>query len=163
MSDPQFDLFDLPPGARNTDPDTSHAAAERTPSIRRRDRRLVLCEHGRCPNGLTDFELAEHLNRQQTSVGKGRGELRDLGLIYDTGLRRPAPSGAGAIVWALTDDGLLRRSEEAKHELRRILADLSKAHSEKEGEKSLGQGAQGWCDGGRNTRWGVPILQRAGG
>lgn len=99
----QPDLFG--PGARPSDPRTSHAAARRTPSIRSHDRLLVLHEHGRHPNGLTDFELAANLDRQQTSVGKRRGELRDLGLVYDTGITRPAPSTAPAIVWALTKLG----------------------------------------------------------
>jgi hypothetical protein len=69
---------------------------------------LVLYEHAKhLRNGLTDFELAANLNRQQTSVGKRRGELRDLGLIYATSVRRLAPSGSAAIVWALTYKGLV--------------------------------------------------------
>jgi hypothetical protein len=97
------DLFG--PGARHSDPDTSHKAAERAPSVRAHDRRLVLHEHYEHPDGLTDFELAANLGRQQTSVGKRRGELRDIGLIKDTGFTRPAPSGSQAIVWALTPAG----------------------------------------------------------
>ncbi len=102
------DLFEFAseqPAARNTDPDTSHDAAKAHPNIRARDRMLTLREHLRHPDGLTDFELAANLGRQQTSLGKRRGELRDAGLIYDTGIRRPAPSGSPAIVWALTDEG----------------------------------------------------------
>ncbi len=101
----QLDLFGLGPGARHSDPDTSHKAAKRAPNIRARDRMLVLYEHLKYPHGLTDFELAANLHRQQTSLGKRRGELRDMGLIFDTGRRRPAPSGSPAIVWALTDEG----------------------------------------------------------
>src|ERR1700722_1319197 len=94
-------------GARASDPHTSHLAAHRTPILRSRDRMLVLYEHAKhLRNGLTDFELAANLNRQQTSVGKRRGELRDLGLIYATSVRRLAPSGSAAIVWALTYRGL---------------------------------------------------------
>lgn len=92
-------------GARNTDPFTSHVASMRSPTVRARDRVLVLCEHYRFPRGLTDFELAEHLGRQQTSVGKRRGELRDDGLICATRITRPTPSGSQAIVWAITLDG----------------------------------------------------------
>jgi hypothetical protein len=47
------------------------------------------------------------MSRQQTSVGKRRGELRDLGLIEDSNTARPAPSGALAIVWRLTEAGRL--------------------------------------------------------
>jgi hypothetical protein len=93
-------------GARASDPYTSHLAARRTPILRSRDRMLVLYEHAKySKTGLTDFELAANLNRQQTSVGKRRGELRDLGLIHATSLRRLAPSGSAAIVWALTFKG----------------------------------------------------------
>jgi hypothetical protein len=58
------------------------------------------------PDGLTDFELADIMGRQQTSAGKRRGELRDIGLVSDTGYRRPAPSGSMAIVWAITRQGV---------------------------------------------------------
>lgn len=100
----QPDLF--APAARNTDPETSHAAASEHPDIRDNDRRLVLITHAAHPNGLTDFELAALLRRQQTSLGKRRGELRDMGLIEQTELRRPAPSGSSAIVWRITATGM---------------------------------------------------------
>jgi hypothetical protein len=93
------------PGARDSDPRTSHEAAQRDPYIRAHDRMLTLMDHFHHPDGLTDFELAANNNRQQTSLGKRRGELRDMGLIYDTGRTRPAPSGSSAIVWALTTKG----------------------------------------------------------
>lgn len=88
------------PGARNTDPQTSHDAADRQPSARERDRDRVYRVLGEHPYGLTDFEIATLIGRQQTSAGKRRGELRDAGLVYDTGRRRAAPSGSLAIVWA---------------------------------------------------------------
>jgi hypothetical protein len=67
----------------------------------------VLEVHRSHVDGLTDFELAALMSRQQTSVGKRRGELRDLGLIEDSNTARPAPSGALAIVWRLTEAGRL--------------------------------------------------------
>lgn len=94
------------PGARNTDPDTSHKAANRHPQKRARDRVWVLLAHQEHPTGLTDFELAALVGRQQTSAGKRRGELRDEGLIEETWMRRPAPSGSPAIVWKITAKGL---------------------------------------------------------
>lgn len=100
---PYEDLFG--PAARLTDPDTSHAAADYPKLLRRQDRIDTLLQHHSHPAGLTDFELAALMDRQQTSVGKRRGELRDLGLIADSGQRRAAPSGAGAIVWRITDEG----------------------------------------------------------
>ena len=92
----QLDLF--APNVRPTDPDTSHAAAVSTPA-RHTDRARALQVHRQHPAGLTDFELADLMGRQQTSAGKRRGELVAAGLIVDSGRRRPAPSGAMAIVW----------------------------------------------------------------
>jgi predicted transcriptional regulator len=114
LSDAFFadDLFGEPL-ARNTDPITSHQAAADTARHVRADRRHVLEIHARHPAGLTDFELAAICDRQQTSVGKRRGELRDAGLIEQTESRRAAPSGSSAIVWRITPAGreLLRRLE----------------------------------------------------
>lgn len=92
-------------GARQTDPDTSHTAAEAHPVLRAHDRRMTLMAHAKHPNGLTDFELGDLIDRQQTSAGKRRGELRDAGLIEATDTRRPAPSGSPAIVWRITPAG----------------------------------------------------------
>lgn len=85
--------------ARPTDPDTSWDAASDASIKADTHRARVLATLRSHPDGLTDFELAECLGLQQTSAGKRRGELRDKGLVEDTGLRRPAPSGSLAIVW----------------------------------------------------------------
>ena len=98
--------FDFGPGARATDPETSHIAAKRPAWRARRDRTYVLIAHYEHSSGLTDFELAALLEKQQTSVGKRRGELRDMGFIEETQDRRPAPSGSPAIVWRITQDGI---------------------------------------------------------
>ncbi len=95
--------LDIAQNYRNADPDTSKEAGRRVLS---RDRFLALQIHAENPGGLTDFELGDLMKRQQTSAGKRRGELRDNGLIEDTGERRTAPSGARAIVWAVTQRGL---------------------------------------------------------
>jgi hypothetical protein len=88
---------------RPTDPDTSRAAATTHADTRRRDRDLCYAVLQRAGfNGLTDFELAAKVGRQQTSAGKRRGELRDQGLVRDSGRRRKAPSGSLAIVWVVT-------------------------------------------------------------
>ncbi len=85
---------------RASDPDTSHAAAVRGPEVRRKDLDTALAHLRQAGQaGLTDFELAAKMNRQQTSAGKRRGELRDAGLVRDSGRRRRAPSGSSAIVW----------------------------------------------------------------
>jgi hypothetical protein len=100
------DLFDYSRiGARNNDPDTSWQAALRNLKGRVTDRKRALAIHYRSPRGLTDFELGDCMGRQQTSAGKRRGELRDLGLVMATDLRRRAPSGSPAIVWTITEFG----------------------------------------------------------
>jgi hypothetical protein len=104
------DLFSGP-GSRRTDPETSHQAADRHPALRRTDRRDALIAHADHPAGLTDYELADLIGRQQNSAGKRRGELRDLGLIEQTDKRRPAPSGSPAIVWRITQSGLDARAD----------------------------------------------------
>jgi hypothetical protein len=91
--------FPDPPATRHTDPSTSHAAARDTSPTAGTNRWLALTTLIRHPDGLTDFELSSLTGLQQTSIGKRRGELRDAGLVRDSGKRRPAPSGSAAIVW----------------------------------------------------------------
>lgn len=97
-----LDLFEGPGAARADDPDTSWLAAMSRLDGKTTDRRLVLLVHDANPDGITDFELALITKRQQTSVGKRRGELRDVGLIEATEERRDSPSGSSAIVWRIT-------------------------------------------------------------
>lgn len=85
---------------RSTDPDTSIAAASSV--MTEIGKAKVLKALQEYPGGLTDFELADLTGWQQTSIGKRRGELRDAGLVMDSGDRKPAPSGRMAIVWCLT-------------------------------------------------------------
>lgn len=106
MSEAGQDLFTCAGTARSSDPDTSWEAALRNLSGKRTDRREALMAHAAfCDTGLTDFALASLMERQQTSVGKRRGELRDWGLVEDRGTRRPSPSGSPAIVWRITERG----------------------------------------------------------
>jgi len=100
-----FDFVDPRTTVRPSDPETSHAAAHSCLNMRTIDRMAVLRAHSDHPKGLTDFELAALMRRQQTSVGKRRGELRDRGLIEATEVRRPSPSGSSAIVWKITSEG----------------------------------------------------------
>lgn len=93
-------LFDdVPPNVRASDPDTSRAAATLSPLRRSTDRYRALETLQAHPEGLTDYELADLMGRQQNSAGKRRGELVVLGYVRDSGRRRPAPSGSKAIVW----------------------------------------------------------------
>lgn len=90
------------PVARRSDPETSHSAGDLAASNAENNRQLalrVLREAG--PEGLTDFELSDRCGGiPQTSIGRRRGELRDLGLVRATDERRPSPNGATCIVWA---------------------------------------------------------------
>ena len=112
MTTNQFDLFQIdqrPHGAayltskqpthREPDHDTSIAAG--TETVRRGTDRALALEllRNAGERGLTDFELADLMHRQQTSAGKRRGELVAAGLVEKTDMRRAAPSGAMAIVW----------------------------------------------------------------
>lgn len=92
-------------GVRRADPETSWQAAFRNVTRKATDRVLALAVHYARPHGLTDFELGDLMKRQQTSAGKRRGELRDIGLIEASDLRRDAPSGSPAIVWVITAEG----------------------------------------------------------
>lgn len=98
--------------ARSTDPHTAHDAAAAVTDVQRRQvYRAVLealYEHG--PS--TDHDLARYVSGKlghpigQTSVGKRRGELRDAGLVADSGHKGRTPTGATAIRWGLTTQGI---------------------------------------------------------
>lgn len=85
--------------ARFTDPETSQeAGAEHPARAGDRERALAALEAaGR--DGLTDYELAAAIGRQQNSAGKRRHELMVLGLVEYAGFTRPAPSGSPCRVW----------------------------------------------------------------
>ena len=99
LDDFPFELASFVPAFRNSDPHTCEAAANDAAKRASYSRRLALQILRGNPAGLTDFELAELSGFQQTSIGKRRGELRDAGLVVDSGERRRAPSGSMAIVW----------------------------------------------------------------
>ena len=100
---------ELNAGTRRTDPVTCHEAEAKVRPHASTGRRLVLAYLYLCPK--TDFELAELTGWQQTSIGKRRGECVALGWVEaftapdGTKCKRPSPSGAPAIVWAITASG----------------------------------------------------------
>jgi DNA-binding transcriptional ArsR family regulator len=101
----QLDLFVHPARmARSSDPVTSHEAAADAKVNARTHRASALRLLREHPAGLTDFELADLTGLQQTSIGKRRGELRDAGLVINSGRKRPAPSGSLSIVWQALPD-----------------------------------------------------------
>lgn len=95
----QLDLLSWKgPGARRSDPTTSHDAANKfRPREVHENVLRVLRDHG----PLTDHEIAARLGGIQTSYGKRRGELRDAGLVVDSGIKRPSPSGSQCVCWRL--------------------------------------------------------------
>lgn len=100
-----------PPQAyRNTDPETCREAAEIAATRASRGRLLVLQHLSEGPK--TDFELASATGWQQTSIGKRRGEAMYAGYVekaldaFGLTIKRPAPSGAQALVWRLTPAGI---------------------------------------------------------
>jgi hypothetical protein len=103
-----FDPFG-PPTARNTDPDTSHDAAEVAGTRASKGRILVLKELSGRP--LTDLELSDLTGWQHNSIGKRRTECRDAGLVEacrtpeGVKMKRPTPAGAMATVWRITEAG----------------------------------------------------------
>lgn len=89
---------------RFTDPDTSHEAAAMIAPVLRPEQARVF---GLLRSALTAYEIATNLRwqgfpRDQSCVAKRLSELRDLGLVYDTGQRRPGRTGRPLIVWART-------------------------------------------------------------
>jgi hypothetical protein len=96
---------------RNTDPETSQLAAESVLSAKASGQQIALkWLTWAGADGLSDFELAAWAQMQQTSIGKRRGELVDLGLVQmlevdGKPVRRPAPSGRLAQVWTLSPAG----------------------------------------------------------
>jgi hypothetical protein len=104
------DLLNRVPRTRIHDWSTSLAAAT---SVRLSAGRLLALQTlAAYPDGLTDFELSDLTERQQTSIGKRRGELYDYDLVevalddHGQPLKRPAPSGSPALVWRITPSGL---------------------------------------------------------
>jgi hypothetical protein len=102
---------ELPPvnplhNVRRTDPDTSVRAALLDPTgrmtIRKRVSQLL---EAWWPEGYTDYHLADLTGLQQNSVGKRRGELRDMGFVRDSGETAPGPSGSPCIKWVWVKEG----------------------------------------------------------
>ena len=91
-------IFDSARLARNTDPDTSHLAAE-TASVRGPNQRLKVWEALNTLGEATDYELSIACGILRSSAGKRRQELLELGLVESTGRRRATDTGSSSIVW----------------------------------------------------------------
>lgn len=96
--------------SRATDPATSvEAGATMTGAVVNDQQRLVLDAldllHGTF--GVTAWEVVRWSghNLQQNVIAKRCTELRELGLIVDSGHTRPGSSGRRLICWTVTDAG----------------------------------------------------------
>jgi len=91
--------------ARRGDPATAHDAALAEHRLSEHRWRALMRLNFAAGAGLTDFELAERTGLAQTSVGKRRLELVEMGYVEMATGSRPAPSGRAAQVWRITPTG----------------------------------------------------------
>lgn len=109
-------LFDgpLPDPVRPDDPDTSHAAAASIADGLSAQRRAVFDavrtveRHNPHRVGATAYEVQAVLAYtghapQQSVIARRLTDLRDLGLVVDSGVRRPGSSGRQLICWKAVD------------------------------------------------------------
>jgi len=104
---PRVVYHNTTPRARNTDPDTSHQAAQRLlrNSVTALQFAVGIALENEGP--MTDEQLCQHLAETHTDlvtvsgVRTRRSELVNMGFVYDTGERRPTVTGRQAIVWGL--------------------------------------------------------------
>ena len=95
--------------ARNSDPVTSRSVAN-NPALQVRwgsQRMKILLAYAEAVDGLIDEEAGERtgLLQQRSCYWKRCGELRQTGLIEDTGLTRMSSAGQGVIVCRITPLG----------------------------------------------------------
>ena len=99
---PQLNLdFDAPAGAM----DTSRAAAQTIRPTLKKLQRLVLAAVRRAgKSGKTDDELVCDIGMLSDTLRARRCELRDAGLVKDSGRRRKTRRGRQAAVWVATNE-----------------------------------------------------------
>ena len=96
-------LFDYPPPARRgqeTQAAAARAIRPHAPGIRARVFAAIRCRAG----GATNEEISRAEGIRLCTVCGRVAELRAAGLVEDSGLRRPGPSGVAAKVWKATSE-----------------------------------------------------------
>ena len=88
--------------ARNTDPDTSLAAAKSITPDRQRAAHTLILELLAVKGPLTDFDLAYYTGTKQTSIGCRRKELVDAGQVELYDRQGRSDTNSPCIRWALT-------------------------------------------------------------
>lgn len=97
-----------PPARRNAPAGTSRVAADRIAGHAAKQRADVLAVIVKAGSfGATDAEIESATGIRAQSVSPRRGELRALGLVADSGRRRPTPRGRPAAVWVAATPGTL--------------------------------------------------------
>jgi hypothetical protein len=96
------DPVTLVPVARNTDPETSHAAAA---TVDRRGQMALLLRQYADRGPLTDLDAARAAGLHEEAGHKRGSDLRNAGLIAPTGETVVGPSGRRQRLCAITDDG----------------------------------------------------------
>lgn len=90
----------IPKAHHNAPKGTSEVAAARMKPHSARQRNEVLAVIvGAGEHGATDREIEHATGIRSNSITPRRGELRELGLIVDSGRRRPTDTGRPATVW----------------------------------------------------------------
>lgn len=92
--------------ARNSDPVTSHLAAESVDNVTKTQAYILRCLR----RARNDVELVQAYNAYKTAprasesgIRSRRSELVDRGLVVDTGRRVRLTSGRYSIVWGLAN------------------------------------------------------------
>ena len=96
-------LFEAERRARATDPWTSHAAASKAPGLAARQAACILEVLRINKGGLTVDEIATIIGTlDRVQVGRRMIDLREGGLIIDSGITRTNSNNRHVIVWKAT-------------------------------------------------------------
>jgi len=87
--------------ARRDDPDTSHGAAERAAEFAGKHKARIFAALRQASSGATKDEISRMTGIDPVAVARRMSELANDGLVEDSGLRRPTPTGRSAIVWRI--------------------------------------------------------------
>lgn len=102
--------------ARNTDPDTSHEAAEaiapRIAQVQAAVLRFAALCGGR---GFTDLDLNAHFASGSSTYRSRRAELVGLGLVEDSGIRTGNGKGRKHALWRITEAGMAQAGAPMRH------------------------------------------------
>lgn len=106
------------PRARETDPDTSHAAAESiSPKLRQLQADVLAFAAERAVQGFTHIDLNNHFRTTSSTYRTRCSELVEKGFIVDSGERHAyGPDGKGRrhVVWNITPEGATEHSTNSR-------------------------------------------------